>query len=95
MPFKSFIGDFSDPSMTIFGRRQVTNWKPVLLVSRAIVKYLIYITIQRDAGGLWYIQFRTFSPETVLQRIKVKLQVRHKDTVYKEDFWNGTFVIIK
>ena len=84
MPFKSFIGDFSDPSMTVFERRQVTNWKPVLLVSRAIVKYLIYITIQRDATGLWYIQFRTFSPEIVLQRIRVKLQVYRSEATKKD-----------
>ena len=73
--FNSFIGDFSDPNMTVFDRRQVTHWKPVMMVSEAVVKYLIYMTIQRNAGGLWYIQFRSFSSLAVLPRIKVKLQV--------------------
>ena len=88
MPFKSFIGDFSDPNITVFERRQVTHWKPVLLVSRAIVKYLIYITIQRDATGLWYIQFRTFSPEVVLQRIRVKLQVYRSESTKNEQMFS-------
>ena len=73
--FKSYIGDFSDPNMTVFSRKQVTHWKPVVMVSEAVVKYLIYMTIQRKASGLWYIQFRSFSSSAVLPRFKVKLQV--------------------
>ena len=46
-----------------------------MMVSEAVVKYLIYMTIQRNAGGLWYIQFRSFSSSAVLPRFKVKLQV--------------------
>ena len=83
-PFKSFIGDFSDTSMTVFGRYQVTHWKPVMMVSKAVAKYLIYMTIQRNPEGFWYIQFRSFSPKAVLQRIKVKLQVYKSDATKSE-----------
>ena len=74
-PFQSFIGDFSQANMTVFSRREVTHWKPVLLVSRTVVQYLLYLTIQRTAGGLWYIHVRTFSPESLLQRVTVKLEL--------------------
>jgi len=74
-PFKSFIGDFSQADMTVFNRTQVTHWKPVLLVSRTVVQYLLYLTIQRSAAGLWYIHVRTFSPESLLHRITVKLEL--------------------
>ena len=73
--FNGFIRDLSDPNMTVFNRRKVTHWRPVMMVSEAVEKYLIYMTIQRNAGGLWYIQFRSFSSLAVLPRIKVKLQV--------------------
>ena len=74
-PFKSFIGDFSQADMTVFNRTQVTHWKPVLLVSRTVVQYLLYLTIQRSATGYWYIHVRSFSPESLLQRITVRLEL--------------------
>ena len=74
-PFKSFIGDFSQADLTVFNRTQVTHWKPVLLVSRTVVQYLLYLTIQRSATGLWYIHVRSFSPESLLQRITVRLEL--------------------
>jgi hypothetical protein len=74
-PFKSFIGDFSQADMTVFNRKQVTHWKPVMLVSRTIVQYLLYMTIQRSGSGEWYLQVRTFSPDSLLSKIKVKLEV--------------------
>ena len=73
VPFKSFIGDFSEVDMTVFNRTQVTHWKPILLVSRTVVQYLLYLTIQRSATGCWYIHVRSFSPESLLKRITVKL----------------------
>ena len=82
--FKSFIGDFSDPNTTVFNRNQVTHWKPVMMVSEAVVKYLIYMTIQRKAGGLWYIQFRSFSSSSVIPRFTVKLQV-YKSEATKDE----------
>ena len=82
--FKSFIGDFSDPKVTVFDRKKVTHWKPVMMVSEAVVKYLIYMTIQRKASGLWYIQFRSFSSSAVLPRFKVKLHV-YKSEATKDE----------
>ena len=82
--FKSFIGDFSDPNTTVFNRNQVTHWKPVMMVSEAVVKYLIYMTIQRKASGLWYIQFRSFSSSSVIPRFTVKLQV-YKSEATKDE----------
>ena len=82
--FRSFIGDFSDPNQTVFKRKQVTHWKPVLMVSPAVAKYLIYMTIQRNGSGLWYIQFRSFSSSAVLPRFKVKLQVYKSEATRDE-----------
>jgi len=74
-PFKSFIGDFSQADLTVFNRTQITHWKPVLLVSRTVVQYLLYLTIQRSATGVWFIHVRSFSPESLLQRITVRLEL--------------------
>ncbi len=74
-PFKSFIGDFSQADLTVFNRTLVTHWKPVMMVNRAVVQYLLYMTIQRTKDGEWYLQVRTFSPDSMIDRIKVRLEV--------------------
>ena len=73
--FKSVIGDFHDPNKTVFERIQDTYWKPIMFVSDAVVKYLIYMTVTRKRTGIWYLQFRSLSPLSEIQRLKVKLQV--------------------
>jgi hypothetical protein len=73
--FRSFIGDFSDKNITVFNRSVVTHWKPIMLVSRAVVQYLLYLTIQRSPAGDWYLQIRSFSPDSVIDRIRVEMSV--------------------
>ena len=73
--FKSSIGDFSDKRFTVFGRLEDTHWKPVLLISRKICKYLIYLTMYRSGDGRWFLTARSLSPDTVLERLRVRIEV--------------------
>ena len=74
-PFRSYIGDFSDPKMTVFNRTQMTHWKPILLISKAVYQLLIYLTVMRTSLGQWQFFIRSFSPPSVLKAITVKLEV--------------------
>ena len=77
----SWIGDYNSqqlPGHSVFNLRREIGWKPILLASRNIVQYLIYMTIQRKHTGLWFIMIRSYREEDVLKRIKVKLEVRKK-----------------
>ena len=84
------VVDFNDPNMTVFHQREVCHWKPIMMLDKAVEKYLIYMTIQRNwwsSGELWYIQLRSFSSLAVLPRIKVKLQVfKSEETKDEEKF---------
>jgi hypothetical protein len=75
LPFKSFIGDFIQSDLTVFNRNIVTHWKPVMLVSKTLVQYLLYIMIQRSGTGNWYLHLRSFSPDSMLDKIKAKLTI--------------------
>lgn len=74
--FASFVQNFSpELRISVFDRSVCTHWKPVLLVSRHVVQYLIYLTIRRSAKGDWYLQVRSFSPRPMIDRIRVQVNV--------------------
>ena len=47
----------------------------MLLVSRNVLQYLLYLTVHRTSGGLWYFQLKTFSPDQYLNDIQYKIVV--------------------
>lgn len=73
--FKSFIGDIREADKSVFDRKFVTHWKPILLISPTMAEYLLYLTVQRSSRGLWYLMVRSCHPEFLLARLKVKLEV--------------------
>ena len=73
--FKSYIGDFIQPGKTVFNMNNCVTWKPVCLVSRDKVQYLVYLTIQRTPAGIWYIIPKSFASPDTLRRLVIKLQL--------------------
>ena len=71
----SWIGDFSVAGATVFDRTQDTHWQPVLLISKHIVRFLVYLTIHRTAFGHWVFIPRSFSPAQWLNRFSVRWNV--------------------
>jgi hypothetical protein len=77
-PFRSLVSDFSSQmGISVFDRSLTTYWKPIMLVSRCLVQYMLYLTIERSAEGHWYFVVRSFSPKSVINRIRVRLVVFH------------------
>ena len=73
-PFTSSCGDFvNEPSIFTF-RNQWVEWKPVLLISQLVTNYLIYVTVKRSPQGLWFFQARTYSPDAVMEGVKIKIE---------------------
>ena len=75
VPFKSFIGDYREPEMTVFNQARVIYWKPILLVGQGVSGYLVYITVHRTPAGIWFITPRSYSPERIIQRMEVEIEV--------------------
>ena len=73
--FKSHIGDFTQPGQSVFNMTKSVTWKPVCLVSRDKVQYLVYLTIQRTPAGIWYIIPKSFASPDDLRRLVIKLQL--------------------
>ena len=73
--FKSYITDFPHPGQTVFNMTKTMYWKPIILVSRGVVNYLVYITVQRTPTGIWYIIPRSFASPANLRRLTIKLQL--------------------
>ena len=46
-----------------------------MLISKSTVQYLLYLTVHRSGGGLWYLQLRTLSPDQYLDDIEYKIDV--------------------
>jgi hypothetical protein len=46
-PFSSVIGDFNAEGMTVFGRKAMTHWKPVLFISKQIIRLFAYLVSYR------------------------------------------------
>jgi hypothetical protein len=75
-PFVSVIGDFNVEGMTVFGRRAVTHWKPVLLVSRQIIRLFIYAVMYRDETGNWIVYLRSFASDDALAKLQATVVAR-------------------
>ena len=75
-PFKSFIGDYARPDLTVF--KQIAgsvHWKPVFLIGEGVSEYLIYLVIHRSREGNWFLIPRSYSPKRFLQQLKIKIEL--------------------
>jgi len=79
VPFVSVIGDFNVSGMTVFGRKAMTHWKPVLLISREFIRLFVYLVIYRDEAGNWIIYARSFASDEGLEKIWVTITVNAVD----------------
>jgi len=70
------LGDYGDPSLTVFGRPATVNWKPVLLISRQVIRLFAYLVAHRDNEGNWTLSIRSYASEEGLQQVKARLIVR-------------------
>lgn len=73
--FKSFIIDVDPKDISAFNRGVVSYWKPVMLISDAVFQYLLYLNIHRSAIGDWYLQVRSFTPKSAIDKIRVEISV--------------------
>lgn len=80
-PFVSVIGDFNAEGMTVFGRKAMTHWKPVLLISRQIIRLFAYLVMYRDEAGNWIIYLRSYASDEALAKMQVTVTVR-KPTIF-------------
>ena len=83
--FKSHVGDFTEPGQTVFKMSKPVTWKPVCLVSRDKIQYLVHLTIQRTSAGIWYIIPKSFASPEDLRRLVIKLQL-FKDNSTPQSF---------
>ena len=84
---RAWIGDYNSqrmPNLTVFNVTDEVKWKPVMLMGPEVSQYYMYLTVQRNGEGLWYIMIRSYSPESALQQIKVKIEVYKKTHVHKK-----------
>ena len=78
---RAWIGDYNSqrmPNLTVFNVTDEVKWKPVMLMGPEVSQYFMYLTVQRNGDGLWYIMIRSYSPEATLQQIKVKIELYKK-----------------
>ena len=92
-PFKSFIGDYTQPELTVFNQGGYVYWRPILLVGPGVSGYLVYITVHRTPAGMWFITPRSYSPERILQRMEIKIEVFKSQN--QALTWNPTMCIYK
>lgn len=85
-PFSSVIGDFSNND-TVFGRILMTHWKPVLLISRQIIRLFAHLVMYRDPLGNWIFYVKSFATNEALQRIQCTIEVTKakQETEQKEN----------
>lgn len=80
IPFQSFIGDVSPGKGTsVFDRTYDTWWKPILLVSRKFIKYLVFLTVLRSSQGLWFMYVYSYCPVYVRNKIIVDILLHQSD----------------
>jgi len=75
-PFASVIGDFNTANMTAFGRRAMTHWKPVLLISRQCIRLFAYLVMYRDESGNWIVYLRSYASQEGLDRLSTTIVIR-------------------
>jgi len=75
VPFVSVIGDFNAEGMTVFGRAAMTHWKPILLISREIIRLFAYLVIYRDETGNWILYVRSFASDESLEKLQASVTV--------------------
>ena len=78
---RAWIGDYNSqqvPNLTVFNVTNQLDWKPVMLRGPGVAQYCMYLTVQRNGNGLWFIMIRSYSPESILQQIKVKIELYKK-----------------
>ena len=73
--FQANLGNFQDTRITVFLSDTTLHWRPVLLMSDKVGKYLIYVTFMRDVSGDWYITVRSVSPPYIRQKITYSIKI--------------------
>lgn len=74
-PFTSVIGDFLD-DMTVFDRKSMTHWKPVMLVTRHLFRLFAYLVMSRAPSGEWFFYVRVMAGQEIVDRVKADIVVR-------------------
>ena len=92
--FTNFLADYSESEKTVFNCKIVTHWKPILFIGKVAVKLMIFMTIQRECSGLWIFQFHSYSPDYLLQRIRVKLQIYKSEEKKVDQILSYTGLVI-
>lgn len=75
-PFINNIGDFVDETTTVFNKKTITHWKPVLLISRQHIRLFAYIIMQRSEQGNWMIFVSSYAPMEILDKHQATITIR-------------------
>jgi hypothetical protein len=76
VPFRSSIRDFYDTKASVLqGADIVTDWKPVFLLSRSLVRYFLYLIVCRESNGQWYIYVRSLAHKELAKNVQVTIKV--------------------
>ena len=74
--FKNNLGDFPDNAPSVFTRNNViTHWKPIVLLSKHLIIYWLYLIVQRDQKGQWILMLHTMMPQSIAKKITAKISV--------------------
>ena len=91
--FKSSLGDFPAPQMSVFKRTNViTHWRPVLLISKATVNLWLYVIILRDPRGFWTLQVHSLLPEKEAELLRIKLIVWNSQNTGQKFTFDGKVI---
>ena len=70
----------------MFNQAATIHWKPVLFFSQSAARYLVYIHVQRKPNGIWLIIPRSYSPQTILQQLEIKIEVYNPGATHSQNY---------
>ena len=73
--FKSNLGDFPKEAVSVFERSNVTNWKPVILLAKDILKVWCYVLVERNSSGIWTFMLYSMLPKDNVDGINAKITI--------------------
>ena len=60
---------------TVFDSHKIRQWRPILLQTRLMSRYHIYMIVQRNQAGFWLIHFRTYRSPGIGNLLSVNMEI--------------------
>jgi hypothetical protein len=75
--FRESLGNFPSTSLSLFKILDKNiHWKPIILITKELLPFLMYFLIQRRPNGIWYLQMRAHLPQEMCDLLGVKIVIQ-------------------